>query len=53
MSSWDGSRNHIDLEVAKDRRSEKRNHWDDDYEEELDVGKVCCKKKCHALFCKA
>ena len=40
VNSWDGGRSHVDQEVDKDRRSEKRRHWSDDYEEELDRGKV-------------
>ena len=40
MSSWEGGRSHVDQDVDRDRHYERKRHRLDDYEEELDRGKV-------------
>ena len=40
MSSWEGGKSLVDDDVDRDRRYERKRHWSDDYEEELDKGKV-------------
>lgn len=37
--SWDGGKSNLDREVEKDK--ERKRHWsDDDYDDEIDTGKV-------------
>ncbi|CAC5406039.1 USP36_42 [Mytilus coruscus] len=36
--SWDGGKSTLDREVEKDK--ERKRHWSDDYDEEIDTGKV-------------
>ena len=37
--SWDGSKNHIDQDIEEERLLKKR-QWSEEYNEELDSGKV-------------
>ena len=37
--SWDGGQNHVDKELEEERLNKKRS-WADDYNDELDAGKV-------------
>ena len=39
MNSWDGGRSQVDNDIFQERREKKR-MWSDEYEEELDTGKV-------------
>ncbi|XP_005096603.1 ubiquitin carboxyl-terminal hydrolase 36 isoform X2 [Aplysia californica] len=39
VSSWDGGKNHVDQEIEEEKLSKKR-HWSEEYNEELDSGKV-------------
>ena len=44
VSSWDGGKSTIDQEVIHERRKEKKRNWEEDYEEDLDKGKVRLRK---------
>ena len=50
VSSWDGGRSVLDTQSAKDFFHERKRHWSDDYEEELDHGKVRVISIVHFLF---
>lgn len=38
VSSWDGGRSSLDIE--EDRDKERKKHWSENYDEEIDKGKV-------------
>nr|CAD7461954.1 unnamed protein product [Timema tahoe] len=40
VSSWSGGRTHLDREVADERREERKRIHDNQYDEELDLGRV-------------
>lgn len=42
--SWDGDKNHLDKELQAERAAKKR-HWSDEYNQEIDAGKVKKVKK--------
>ena len=46
MLSWDGGKNHLDKELQAERAASKR-HWSDEYNQEIDAGKV---KHCFFIF---
>ena len=41
VSSWEGGKSTLDQEVIHERRKERKRTWEDEYEGELDRGKVC------------
>lgn len=46
VMSWDGGKNIVDREVEKDK--ERKRHWSDEYDDEIDAGKVKKLKKRHS-----
>lgn len=40
VCSWEGERSHVDQAVDKEREENRKRHWSDNYEEDLDAGKV-------------
>ena len=45
--SWDGDKSNVDREVEKEKKG--NGHWSDEYDEELDVGKVLPQFKLYTL----
>ena len=44
VTTWDGEQTELGQEAARDARDAKKRKWDDDYEEELDSGRVSLKQ---------
>ena len=40
VSSWEGGASQVTIAAESERRDERKRRWQDDYEEELDMGKV-------------
>lgn len=41
VSSWGGGISHVDKDADRECDLERKREWSDDYEDEMDCGKVC------------
>ncbi|KDR20325.1 Ubiquitin carboxyl-terminal hydrolase 36 [Zootermopsis nevadensis] len=47
VTNWSGERSHMDREVQRDRREDRKRNYDNDYNEEFDRGRVKKVKRHH------